>query len=249
MRKRNWICPAIATGFAVLGACLFPESGHRFLGLISFGIAGIVLVYWLLSLKNSAASRILRRGLTLLLALGVIMGAVTGILIAVGSWGTPESPCEYVIVLGAGLKGKEPSLILRERLEAAAVYLKKNPETVCIVSGGQGPGEEITEAVCMQAYLVEHGIASERILMEEKATSTWENLECSLELLEKTVGKRPGTVGVITNEFHLFRTGFTADQMELTIVKIPARTEKFSYRINYFLREIAAVWKYAVLGG
>lgn len=249
MRKRNWICPAIAAGFTVLGTCLFPESGHRFLGIIAFGIAGVLLGYWLLGLKNTNATRVFKRGLTLLLVFGMLMGTVTGILIAADSRGTPETPCEYVIVLGAGLKGKEPSMILRERLEAAAAYLKDNPETVCVVSGGQGSGEEITEAACMQAYLVEQGIELDRILLEEKATSTWENLAFSLDVIEEKTQSRPAAVGVISSEFHLFRVGFTADQMALTIVKIPARTGKFSYRINYFLREIAAVWKYAVLGG
>ena len=134
-------------------------------------------------------------------------------------------------------------------METAAAYLKENPETVCIVSGGQGPGEAITEAASMQVYLMKEGIRPERILLEDKATSTWENLEFSLDLIEKTAGARPASVGVITSEFHLFRAGFTADKMDLEIVKIPARTEKFSYRINYFMREIAAVWKYAVLGG
>jgi len=249
MRKKNWICPAIAAVFGILGICLFPESGHRFLGLISFGIAGIVLIYWLLGLKNSAATRYFRRGLTMLLALGVMMGAVTGILIAAGSRGTPDTSCEYVIVLGTGLRGTEPSMILRERLETAAAYLKENPETVCVVSGGQGPGEEITEAACMQAYLVEWGVAPERILLEEKSASTWENFAFSLDVIEEKTQSRPSVVGVISSEFHLFRSGFTADKMGLSIVKIPAGTGKLSYRINYFLREIAAVWKYAVLGG
>ena len=249
MRKRNWICPIGAAGFAILGVCLLPASGHRFLGLISFGVVGLVLVYWLLSFRNGKAFRFFRRGLTFLLALGVLLSGVTGILIAAGSRGTQDASCEYVIVLGAGLKGREPSQILRERLETAAAYLKANPETVCVVSGGQGPGEEITEAACMQAYLMKAGIGPERILLEDKATSTWENLEFSLAVIERMTGARPASVGVISSEFHLFRAGFTADKMALEIVKIPARTETLSYRINYFLREIAAVWKYAVLGG
>jgi len=249
MKNRNWICPAISAGFAVLGICLLPVTGLRFLGLLSLGVAGVVLAYWLLSLGNGKISRLCRWGLTVFLALSVLAGAVTGILIAAGSRGTQEAACEYVIVLGAGLRGTEPSQILKERLETAAAYLKENPETVCIVSGGQGPGEAITEAASMQVYLMKEGIRPERILLEDKATSTWENLEFSLDLIEKTAGARPASVGVITSEFHLFRAGFTADKMDLEIVKIPARTEEFSYRINYFMREIAAVWKYAVLGG
>ena len=249
MKKRNWICPAVAAGFVVLGICLFPASGHRFLGLLSFGIAGLVIAYWLLSLRDGKGPRFFRWGLSLLLALGVLAGGVTGILIAADSGGRQDAPCQYVIVLGAGLKGTEPSMILRERLNKAEAYMKANPEVICVVSGGQGPGEDMTEAACMQAYLTERGIPAERILLEDKATSTWENLAFSLDLMEKVKGERPKTVGVLSSEFHLFRAGFTAKQMGLETVTIPARTERLSYRINYFLREIAAVWKYAVLGG
>ena len=249
MKKRNWICPAVAVALSILGICLFPVSGHRFLGLLSFGAAGLVIAYWLLSLRNGKVTRFCRRGLTLLLALGVLAAMVTGVLIVAGSRGVQDTPCQYVIVLGAGLKGTEPSMILRERLNEAEAYMKANPEVICVVSGGQGPGEDMTEAACMRAYLTERGIPAERILLEDKATSTWENLAFSLDLMENVTGERPKTVGVLSSEFHLFRAGFTAKQMGLEIVTIPARTEKLSYRVNYFLREIAAVWKYAVLGG
>ena len=100
----------------------------------------------------------------------------------------------------------------------------------------------------MQAYLVEHGIAPERIWMEEKATSTWENIRFSLDLIEKTTGLRPKTAGIVSNEFHLCRAGLMARRQGLTAVGIPAHTSWVSLRVNYFLREIVAVWKLMILG-
>lgn len=153
-----------------------------------------------------------------------------------------------MIVLGAGVNGTQPSLILWERLEATRAFLQSNEDAICVVSGGQGPGEDITEAACMQAYLVEHGIDPERIWMEEKATSTWENIGFSLELIEEKTGQRPQTAGIVSNEFHLYRAGLMAQRQQLTAVGIPAETSWVSLRVNYFLREIAAVWKLIVLG-
>ena len=101
----------------------------------------------------------------------------------------------------------------------------------------------------MQAYLVKHGIEDSRIWMEEKATSTWENLSYSMALIEEKTGARPSCVGIVSNEFHMFRAGLMAKEMGLEMVGIPAKTSWVSLRINYFVREIVGVWKHFILGG
>ena len=84
--------------------------------------------------------------------------------------------------------------------------------------------------------------------MEEKATSTWENIRFSLDLIEEKTGQRPKTAGIVSNEFHLYRAGLIAKRQQLTGVGIPAETSWVSLRVNYFLREIVAVWKLIILG-
>ena len=81
-----------------------------------------------------------------------------------------------MIVLGCGVNGDRPSLMLTERLDAAYDYLNTHEEVVGILSGGQGKGENISEAECMYRYLTEKGIAKERLYKEERSTSTRENL-------------------------------------------------------------------------
>jgi len=155
---------------------------------------------------------------------------------------------DAVIVLGAGVTGTVPSLTLRVRLDAAYVYLQAHPNTLCIVSGGQGPGEEITEAACMADWLVKKGISPERILSEDQATSTRENLAFSLDLITKQTGTRPETVGIVSSEYHLYRTGLIAQDQNVQSILIPARTSWLSLRINYYLREIVGVWYYLIFG-
>ena len=125
------------------------------------------------------------------------------------------------------------------------------PETlrICIVSGGQGPGEDITEAKCMYDSLVSRGIDPTRIWQEDKSTSTRENIRFSLALIEENTGSRPAQAAVISNEFHLFRAGLFAKEQGLDMIGVPAKTTWFSLRANYFLREIVAVWYYTILGG
>lgn len=107
---------------------------------------------------------------------------------------------DYVIVLGAGLSGDVPSLALEKRLDKAAEYLNKNSRATAIVSGGRGRGESITEALAMQNYLINHGINEGRIILEESATSTYENFMYSAEAMDSD------NAVFITNDFHVIRS-------------------------------------------
>ena len=66
-------------------------------------------------------------------------------------------------------------LTLARRLDAALAYLEENPKAYVVVSGGQGAGEDISEAEAMRRYLAARGIEESRILMEDKSMSTLEN--------------------------------------------------------------------------
>ena len=85
--------------------------------------------------------------------------------------------------------------------------------------------------------------------MEEKATSTWENLNFTLDLIEEKTGERPGKLGILSSEYHLFRAKLFAKECGVEAVGIPARTTRLSQRINHFMREVAGVWHYLILGG
>ena len=132
--------------------------------------------------------------------MGILVAAVTGCFIIRGAYGNPGQDCRYVIVLGAGVNGSVPSLSLRERIDAAYEYLVAYPQAICIVSGGQGNNEDISEAECMFRELTAMGIEADRVWMEDKATSTRENLRFSLALIEQRTGSRPESVGLISSE-------------------------------------------------
>lgn len=109
---------------------------------------------------------------------------------------------DYVIVLGAKVNGKTPSLALKMRIDDAYNYLADNQETVCIASGGQGADEGISEAECIARELVARGIDADRIIIEDRSTSTSENLKYTADL----VGDKTKSVAVVTNNFHVFRS-------------------------------------------
>lgn len=136
-----------------------------------------------------------------------------------------------------------------DRINATYDYLIVHPDVTAILSGGQGADEGISEAQCMYNELTALGIDPQRLWLEDKATSTWENLQFSLRIIEEKTGKRPETVGLLSSEYHLYRAGLFADACGVKAACIPARTSWPSIRINYFLREVAAVWKFIILGG
>jgi len=150
----------------------------------------------------------------------------------------------YMIVLGAKVKpGGVPSLSLKNRLEEALKYLKKYPHVQVIVSGGQGPDEDQTEASVMLEYLLNNGIEASRIVMEDKSTSTYENLLFSKELLPKETKR----VTIVSNDFHLKRAKYLAETLDLEVDVVAAKTPK-SVEAKLKLRERAALLKTYIMG-
>lgn len=248
--KRNypvfWIAMIL---FCLLGMLIGLFPGYRFSAGICFGIAALIGLFRLLThlgKTHPKLSKVLKRIFTVGLALVILAAAITGAIILDASYGNTERECGRLIVLGAGVNGTVPSLSLRERLDAAYDYLQEHPNTVCVVSGGQGSGEDITEAECMYRYLTNKGIAPERIIQEDQATSTRENLSYSMALIGS---EHASSVGIVSSEYHLCRAGMMARELGLDPVMIPAHTTRLSLRVNYFLREIAAVWYYMIFGG
>lgn len=142
-----------------------------------------------------------------------------------------------IIILGACVKGKRITGSLRKRLDKGAEYLLAHENTKVIVSGGQGKGEDVTEAFAMKNYLLDKGIDGKRIIMEEKSHSTEENLKYSLQYITDTKEK----VGIVTNNFHVYRGIKLAKRVGYKDVNgIPAGSDPVLF-LNYLVREFFAV--------
>ena len=140
---------------------------------------------------------ILKKGIVIIFA-GCLASflIIEGLIISQMHVAGPDN-LDYLIVLGAQVYKNE--------------YLSANPETRCIVTGGQGSNEPFTEASCMADYLVKRGIDSGRIILEDKSTTTAQNLTNSMKLISADTinhaldSNTTNTVGILTNDFHMFR--------------------------------------------
>ncbi|MFS0875264.1 YdcF family protein [Solibacillus isronensis] len=130
---------------------------------------------------------------------------------------------EYVVILGAKVKpGGIPSQSLKNRLDAAVDYLQKYPTVKAIVTGGQGADEDRTEASVMADYLIEHGIAEDRVLLEDQSTTTYENLLFAKKMLPANIV----SITIISNDFHLKRATILARKLGLKADVVAAPTPK-----------------------
>lgn len=159
----------------------------------------------------------------------------------------PERP--YLIVLGAAVYGDQPSLTLVRRLEGALDYLNTYPDSVAIVSGGMGKGESVTEGQAMYDWLVAHGADPARVLIEDRATSTMENLEYSFEIIRARGDEPAENIAIVSSAYHLYRAKCMAAKLGApNAAGVAAPWGYFFVMLNYFIREAFGVTHLWVLG-
>lgn len=194
---------AVACLLYCLSIFFFMGYGSRFFliwGVMAavFGAMSVILAHkkWLEKIPVW-----FKMAFVILCLIGMVFFLFVEGLILSGWNAAAGSGADYVIVLGAQWKSNGPSYVLQKRLDKALEYLRENPDTLVIVSGGQGANEPISEAEGMKQYLEERGIEEERILVENTSTSTYENLLYSSKLIDKE-GDR---VVLVSNNFHMYR--------------------------------------------
>lgn len=161
--------------------------------------------------------------------------------------GTEEPPknCDAIIVLGAGLNRSRVSTSLAYRLDKAFEYANENKNSIIIVSGGQGKGEERTESSAMKEYLINKGISEERIYEENKSTNTVENFTFSKNILDKIFNGNNYKTVYVTNDFHIFRAGLIAKKCGFTAYGLGAQSYK-PLIFNFYIREYFSIIKFFI---
>ena len=241
---------ALLSGLAVFLKFCIP--GYSFSALVCVCLILLILFYSfmpLIGLRYPAFAKLTIRIFTAILIVGLLVVGITEAIIIKASFGNLGVPVDHIVVLGAKVNKDGPSVSLWDRICAAYEYLEAHPYVTAVLSGGQGSDEPITEAECMYRELIALGIDPHRLWIEDDATSTWENMNFTLDLIEEKTGQRPAKLGVLSSEYHLFRASLFAKACDVEFVGIPARTSRWGQRINHFMREVAGVWNYLLLGG
>ena len=254
LTKRERLLFAAALVFLASAVLLRFVPGLRFSALLCLCATAVLFIFYLLehfARRGHRAAAWCELALIAALLLGFSLFTVLETMVVRGSFADEsDAPVSAVIVLGAGVNGETPSLTLRTRIDAAAAYLEEHPDVPVVLSGGQGPGEAITEAECMRRALVRRGVDESRLYPEERSTSTQENLRYSRAILEELGVDPARRVAIVTSDFHLCRArlmwgGDTA--------AVPAHLPSALYfqclTVNYFIREAFGLAAYFVYGG
>lgn len=221
------------------------KSGSRFyLVWAAGGVFLLVLAYLLHSGLWDRIPVTLRRIFGAAVLAGAVLFVIVECCIISRFHDRGRENLDYIIVLGAQMKPAGPSAVLKFRLDAAYDYLTENADTICILSGGQGSNEPCSEAEGMYRYLTDRGIAPERLMMEDRSTDTSENIAYSMAL----IGRRDVSVGIVTNNFHVFRGVRLAKAAGFTdVCGISARSNVY-FQLNNMVREFFGIMKDLVCG-
>lgn len=150
---------------------------------------------------------------------------------------------KVLIVLGCRVKGDIPSIALQKRVDSAYFYLLSNPQSIAILSGGQGKDESLSEALCMKQMLTERGISAGRLFLEDKSTSTYENIRFSMKYVEELGADE---IAVATSEYHQKRAKLICKRFGLTAYSVSSKTSPILLP-TFALRELFALVKEYVL--
>ncbi|MBR2716478.1 MAG: YdcF family protein [Oscillospiraceae bacterium] len=241
--------------FLAGGVCLllaaflrFAFVGYRFSALCLCCLAAVFLFFGLMRRWNTKAAQILQvlAALVLTALLGCLIAAEVPVIRDARS--DADTDADYIIVMGAAVHGTRPSLSMIERTDAALQWLMLHPNGIAVVSGGQGHGEDMTEARAMADWLTARGIGEDRVLLEDRATSSYENILFSLQIIGENGGDPVGRIALCSSEYHMHRLRYIGERLGFQPVMVAGRTGHISLRLNYLLREAAAMWKCWLLG-
>ena len=238
--------PGVILGIVfVLGFLVF--LAPVFTGIINIGncagmalcaVLAFVSMFWgrlYPVISNNKTVRIMVSVIAGLAAVLVVAAVIISVLMVMAAESqVSDENSGTVIVLGCRVKGDVPSLMLNRRINAAYKYLEKNPGTICIASGGQGGDELVSEAECIKNVLVKRGISPDRIIMEDKSTSTDENIRFSMQKMEEN-GLTGGAV-IVTNDFHQLRAKMICQKYGLEVSAVSAETSLYLLP-TYWVRE------------
>lgn len=247
---KYWIPAAICVAISLV--FYYGMVGYGFSALVFAMLAALIVFFGILRIIEDRGRaprfvRFLRRFSLCCIMLGLVVIIIMEALIISGAK-TDAGDVEYIIILGAGLNGTTPSISLTDRLEAALDYMLENPDCIAVASGGRGEGEDITEAEAMRRWLVARGIEEDRILLEERSTSTVKNIRYSLDVISKYADPRYASIAIVTSEYHLYRAKLIAAEEGVSVSGIAGETSIPLLKVNYYSREAFALLEQMVFG-
>lgn len=177
------------------------------------------------------------RGLLRLALLLVACWALTLAAIAIYGRRDEARPADAIVVLGAAQYNGHPSPVLEARLDHAVDLYRRGIAKTLIMTGGQAPGDTVSEAVVGRRYAVRAGVPRSAILVETTGMTTRESMAAVGRLMHD---RRLNSAVMVSDPFHMLRLkllarqvgvkGYTSPTNTSPISKSPSQERKFLLR-------------------
>ena len=235
--------------FLIIGIIIF-LYGVSILSLIGyksiFNYFSIFLGIFIIVINKLYTIKKYKKYINILLILSTIVFicfiVVEGFIIKYAS-SLPKENARYLIVLGSKVNVSGPSMDYQARLDKAYEYLKNNPDTFVIVTGAKGNDEPISEAQCGKNVLMEYDIKEDRIIIEDKSYSTYQNIDNARKLIIANGDNLNCDVVIVSSNFHLFRANYIAKKLGFTNLSFSGSRGLHYIEPHYFIREYFAFIK------
>lgn len=196
-------------------------------------------------LKQNKVFDFIIRIFTDVLIFACIAAVAVGMMMYMYSGAYLPEPPKTVIIMGCQVIDDQPSVMLQNRIDAAYAYLSENEDAVCIATGGVGDSASISEAEVIRRELVELGVDGDRIYLEDKSTSTDENLANAAAIIDKN--ELDTNVAIVTDGYHQMRSQKTAAKYGLASLAVSCQTPWYVAE-PMIIREMCAIIKCTVFG-
>lgn len=213
--------------------------------IFGMGVGAILILIGVFLEKLLKLNKIIISAFLVVAIIGTALFSATMFSVINATKVTLEEQHGPLIVLGCKVRGEAPSLQLYKRAMAGVEYLNMHPDEVGILCGGQGSDEKISEAECIKRIMLENGIDESRLFLEDKSTSTEENIEFAKQIIEDN--NLESNVNIATSDYHCYRARLIAEKYGLSAHSIPAFADKFS-RPTFYTREVFGVWFLKIKG-
>jgi len=156
-------------------------------------------------------------------------------------------PADAIVVFGTAQYNGVPSPVLAARLDHAIELYRRDLAPVIVVTGGNQPGDQFTEATASANYLIKRGVPDDDVLREVSGTSSWQSLAAAANFLDE---RAIDDVLLVSDPFHSLRIRAMASELGLEGRSSPTRTSpiKGMTEARYMARETVAVAVGRVIG-
>jgi uncharacterized SAM-binding protein YcdF (DUF218 family) len=154
--------------------------------------------------------------------------------------GTEEArPADAIVVFGAAEYNGVPSPVLKARLDHALELDDRGLAPAIITTGGSGGDTHFTEGGVASDYLIQQGVAEDKIVSETRSDTTYDSVQAIAQMLQQ---RHARTCIAVSDGFHLYRIKLMFRSVGITAYGSPAPDSPIeddpTLRTLYTLREM-----------